>query len=109
MAFEKFYDAGAGGYERAFGHVSREFVPRLLAAARLAPGQRALDIATGTGIAAEMAAEAVGPSGHVLAADISRPMLDRARARRGGRANLPRALGGARALPLPEERFCGVL
>ena len=56
MGFEKFYDAGARGYDRTFGHVSRELIPRLLAAARLAPGQPVLDIATGTGIAAEMAA-----------------------------------------------------
>ena len=103
MAFEKFYDAGAGGYDRAFGHVSREFVPRLLAAARLAPGQRVLDIATGTGIAAEMAAEAVGPSGHVVAADISRPMLDRARERLGGLANISLAVeDGGRALSTAE-------
>jgi SAM-dependent methyltransferase len=71
--------ATAGGYDRAFGHVSREFVPPLLRAARLAPGQRVLDIATGTGAAAEIAAAVVGPSGHVVAADISRPMLEKGR------------------------------
>ncbi len=48
--------ATAGGYDRAFGHVSREFVPTLLRAARVAPGQWVLDIATGTGAAAEAAA-----------------------------------------------------
>ena len=109
MAFEKFYDAGAGGYDRAFGHVSREFVPRLLAAARLAPGQRVLDIATGTGIAAEMAAEAVGPSGHVVAADISRPMLDSARERLGGLANTSLAVEDGQALTMPDGSFDAVL
>jgi ubiquinone/menaquinone biosynthesis C-methylase UbiE len=109
MAFEKFYDAGAGGYDRVFGHVSREFVPRLLAAARLARGQRVLDIATGTGIAAEMAAEAVGPSGRVVAADISRPMLDGARERLGGLANTSLAVEDGQALTMPDGSFDAVL
>lgn len=109
MAFEKFYDAGAGGYDGVFGHVSREFVPRLLTAVRLAPGQRVLDIATGTGIAAEMAAEAVGPSGHVVAADISRPMLDRARERLGRLANTSLAVEDGQALTTPDGSFDAVL
>lgn len=109
MLFEKFYDAGAGGYDRVFGHVSREFVPRLLAAARVAPGQRVLDIATGTGIAAEMATEAVGPSGHVTAADISKPMLERARQRLGRFANTSVLDEDGQALTLPEESFDAVL
>ena len=48
--------ATAGGYDRAFGRVSRDFLPTLLRAARLAPGMRVLGIATGTGLAAEAAA-----------------------------------------------------
>jgi SAM-dependent methyltransferase len=109
MAFEKFYDAGAGGYDQVFGRVSREFVPRLVEAARLAPGQRVLDIATGTGIAAEMAAEAVGPSGRVVAADISRPMLDRARERLGGLAQVSLAVEDGQALTMPDASFDAVL
>lgn len=109
MLFEKFYDAGAEAYDRNFGHVSREFVPRLLAAARVEPGQRVLDIATGTGIAAEIAAEAVGPSGHVVAADISRPMLDRARERLGRLANTSVSHEDGQALSLPDGSFDAVL
>lgn len=37
---ERFGTASAGGYDRGFGHVSREFIPALLRAVRLAPGQR---------------------------------------------------------------------
>ena len=38
-------------------------------------GERVLDVATGTGAAALMAADRVGPRGLVLGVDISLPML----------------------------------
>jgi ubiquinone/menaquinone biosynthesis C-methylase UbiE len=72
MAEELSYRAKAAAeYDRAFAHVSTHFVPSLLRAARLAPGMRVLDIATGTGLAAEPALAIVGPAGHVTAADVS--------------------------------------
>ena len=83
-----FYDAGAPGYDQIFGFASREYVPTLLRMARLAPGQQVLDIATGTGVAAEAASKMVGSSGLVVAADISVPMLDEARKRLGGLSNV---------------------
>ncbi|MDO4264016.1 MAG: methyltransferase domain-containing protein [Deinococcus sp.] len=43
------------------------------------PGERWLDVATGTGAAARALAAAVGPGGAVLATDLSAPMLDVAR------------------------------
>ncbi|SMX24935.1 class I SAM-dependent methyltransferase [Boseongicola aestuarii] len=39
-------------------------------------GERILDIGSGAGALSLMAAEAVGPTGHVLATDISKPLLD---------------------------------
>jgi ubiquinone/menaquinone biosynthesis C-methylase UbiE len=61
MSEELSYRAEAAGeYDRAFSHVSAYFLPFLLRAARLAPGQRVLDVATGTGIAAEAALGVVG-------------------------------------------------
>jgi ubiquinone/menaquinone biosynthesis C-methylase UbiE len=47
----------------------------LLAAAGLTVGQTVLDVAAGTGGLAVMAASRVGPSGRVIATDISLPML----------------------------------
>jgi ubiquinone/menaquinone biosynthesis C-methylase UbiE len=61
----------AAEYDRAFAHVSSHFLPFVLRAARLAPGHRVLDVATGTGISAEAALTTVGPSGSVVATDIS--------------------------------------
>src|SRR6185295_3669194 len=54
---------------------SELYVPRLLEAVEIGSGQRILDVATGTGAAALMAADRVGPRGQVVAVDISLPML----------------------------------
>ena len=74
-----FHSEAAAEYDRAFAHVTSQFLPFVLRAARLAPGNRVLDVATGTGISAEAALDAVGPRGSVLAADISREMVETAR------------------------------
>src|SRR5215469_3100985 len=58
-----------------------EMLEQLLAAAQPAPGEHVLDIGCGTGVTTEPYAKAVGPTGHVTAADISTPMLDAARQR----------------------------
>ncbi len=105
----QFRDTAAAGYDRAVGRVTRHFIPPLLRAARLAPGMRALDIATGTGLAAEAAAEAVGPSGHVVAADISPAMVERARERLGGMPNVSFAVEDGQALSFPDASFDAVL
>ena len=72
MAQQLSYRAeAAAGYDRAFGSISGQFLPALLHAARVGPGYKVLDVATGTGVAAEAAIEAVGPSGAVVATDLS--------------------------------------
>jgi ubiquinone/menaquinone biosynthesis C-methylase UbiE len=109
MSGRSHYDAGAGGYDRGFGAVSAEFIPALLRAAGVATGQRVLDIATGTGIAARAAAAVVGPSGQVVAADISATMLDQARTRLGGLANVAFAHEDGESMSFPDGSFDAVL
>jgi ubiquinone/menaquinone biosynthesis C-methylase UbiE len=71
MANELAYnDEAAAEYDRAFAHVSSHFLPFLLSAAGVAAGMKVLDIATGTGLAAAECLRAVGPTGHVVAADL---------------------------------------
>ena len=72
-----FRSEAAALYDQAFADVTAYFMPFLLRAAAVAPGMRVLDIATGTGLSAEAALAAVGPTGHVTAADISPAMVAR--------------------------------
>jgi ubiquinone/menaquinone biosynthesis C-methylase UbiE len=109
MAELQFRESAAAGYDRAVGHMTRQLIPPLLRAARLTPGMRVLDIATGTGIAAEAAAEVVGPSGQVVAADVSPAMVERARERLGGLPNVAFAVEDGQHLALPDESFDAVL
>jgi ubiquinone/menaquinone biosynthesis C-methylase UbiE len=102
-------EAAAAGYDRTFAHVSSRFVPALLRAAGVAPGMRVLDIATGTGLVAEAALAAVGPSGHVTAADLSPAMAGRARARLGGPPNVTIAVEDGQALSFPDAGFDAVV
>lgn len=64
------YDRLGARYLAAAGARS-ELAAALLAAARLEPGQRVLDLASGPGLLAREAAPVVGPDGLVIASDIS--------------------------------------
>ena len=102
-------DEAAAGYERAFAHISMHFVPFLLRAAQLTTGMRVLDIATGTGLAAEAALTTVGLTGHVTAADISPAMVEKARERLGKASNALVSVEDGQALSFPGESFDAVL
>ena len=68
------------------------------------PGDRALDVATGTGdLALELAAR-VGPSGEVVGSDFAEEMLARARAK-AGEATVRFEWGNALALPYDAASF----
>ena len=81
---------------------------RAVALAAPAPGDRVLDVATGTGDLAFGLAGAVGPSGTVLATDFSERMLEVARAkaaRRGVGPSLSFSPANALALPFADDEF----
>jgi len=72
----------AGTYDEVY--VPRIFIPwarLLLERAALQPGESVLDIATGPGTVARLAAEQVGPQGRVVGADFSEAMITIARAK----------------------------
>jgi ubiquinone/menaquinone biosynthesis C-methylase UbiE len=104
-----FKDEAASTYDRAFAHVSTHFLPFLLRAARLEPSQRVLDVATGTGIAAEAALAVVGPCGHVTAIDVSQAMVDRARQRLAGSSNTSVVVEDGQSLSFDDGTFDAVL
>jgi ubiquinone/menaquinone biosynthesis C-methylase UbiE len=109
MAELVFKREAAAEYDRAFAHVTRYFMPFVLRAAHIVPGMRILDIATGTGLSAEAALDAVGSAGHVTAADISPEMADLARARLRDAPNIFVAVENGQALSFPERSFDAVL
>lgn len=77
---------------------------RAVRAARLRPGMRALDVATGTGKVAEGLWREVQPGGEVVGIDFSEGMLARARGRLG-RPGLEFRWGDALDLPVPDATF----
>lgn len=86
------------------------WAPGLLDLAELRAGQRVLDVATGTGVVARLAARRVAPGGTVTGVDLNEGMLKTAR-----RVPLPPGLtvdwrhGSALALPFPNGVFDVVL
>src|ERR1700730_14023651 len=104
-----FKDEAAAEYDRAFAHVTAHFMPFLLRAAHLAPGMRVLGIATGTGLSAEAALAAVGPTGHVMAADVSPAMVEKARERLGNAPNASVSVEDGQALSFADCSFDVVL
>ncbi|NZA27806.1 methyltransferase domain-containing protein [Luteimonas sp. SJ-92] len=84
---------------------------RMLELAAVAPGQRVLDIATGIGEPALLAAARVGPRGRVLATDCSPRMLAIARERAAGLglANVDFLEMDARELEFPDDSFDAAL
>jgi ubiquinone/menaquinone biosynthesis C-methylase UbiE len=82
----------------------------LLAVARLPPGERVLDVGTGTGIVARLAAPNVGPTGSVAGLDVSPAMLSVARAMAAEEGlSIDWREGQAEALPYPDRGFDLVL
>lgn len=93
--------------ENGAQHVSR----RMLELAGVQPGDRVLDIATGIGEPALLAASRVGPAGRVVATDLSSRMLDIARERAAALAltNVQFMEADAERLDFPDGSFDAVL
>jgi ubiquinone/menaquinone biosynthesis C-methylase UbiE len=96
------------GYNRigarylAAADARRELVEGLLAAAQLAPGQRVLDLASGPGLLARAASEAVGVAGIAVASDIAEGQLACC-------PGLARVAADGEALPFADASFDRVL
>lgn len=98
-------------YERwAVPFILGPWVPSLLDLAGLRPGEHVLDIATGTGVVARLAARRVNPGGTVAGLDLNEAMLEEAK-----RLPLPPGLtidwrqGSALALPFADGMWDVVL
>jgi demethylmenaquinone methyltransferase / 2-methoxy-6-polyprenyl-1,4-benzoquinol methylase len=98
------FDRIAGVYDRLNTVMTvgldRRWRERAADLAGVGPGDRALDVATGTGDLALELARRVGPDGEVVGCDFSEEMLAHARAKAGG---APVRFEWANALSLPYD------
>jgi SAM-dependent methyltransferase len=83
----------------------------LVALAKLRPGERVLDVACGTGVVARLAAERVGPEGHITGLDLNEGMLEVARSQPipAGAAAVAWVQSSALGMRVPDSSFDVVL
>jgi ubiquinone/menaquinone biosynthesis C-methylase UbiE len=101
------WDLAAADYEALWMAQLACAHTELVARAALAPGERVLDVACGTGLVAFDAAKAVAPDGQVVGIDLSGRMVEAARseAQRRQLINASFARMDAECLQLPDASF----
>jgi ubiquinone/menaquinone biosynthesis C-methylase UbiE len=104
------WDLAVKDYDQFFVPLLRHCSERCIDLLDLQPGERVLDVATGTGIAAFMASERVGPRGQVVATDISQKMVEatQSAADRRSITNVQCERIDAEDLPYPDASFDAV-
>jgi len=100
----------AGGWERWDPFFERQMVflnHRLIADARVRPGMHVLDLGSGTGYPALLAAQTVGPNGSVVGIDLAEQMLAVARRKAAslGLSNVTLRTGDVTTLPFGAASF----
>ena len=105
------WDLAVADYDLYFVPLLKHCSERCIDLLDLKPGERVLDVATGTGVAAFMAAESVGPQGEVVATDISQKMVDSisAEGERRGLTNMRFERVDAEELGYPDGSFDAVM
>jgi SAM-dependent methyltransferase len=78
---------------------------KVIEALALKPGERVLDVGCGAGATSLQLADVVGPDGAVAGADISATLLEAARGRAAGRANVRFVEADAQAYPFEAGAF----
>jgi demethylmenaquinone methyltransferase/2-methoxy-6-polyprenyl-1,4-benzoquinol methylase len=103
------FDRIAGVYDRMnavmTAGLDRRWRSRAADLAAVGPGDRVLDVATGTGDLALELARRVAPSGEVVGSDFAEAMLERAREKAAGRPHVHFEWGDALALDHPDDAF----
>ena len=88
----EFWNGKAGGHwaeeQERIDAMLAPVLDMLIPQAKVKPGEAILDVGCGTGASSIELAKLVGPKGEVIGLDVSAPMLERARERGKGIANL---------------------
>jgi ubiquinone/menaquinone biosynthesis C-methylase UbiE len=105
------WNKAVGAYQRVLLGVLEPYSQPLLDLARIRPGMRVLDVATGPGEPALSIARLVGPQGKVVGIDLSENMAQAAQAtaRERGLANVEFRAMDAERLEFPDAHFDVVL
>ena len=105
------WDKAVGEYEAGWREQLEPAQSMMLDLAALAPGERVLDVACGTGLVSFRARDAVGPWGRVLGTDISGAMVEQARRRAEdeGARNIAFERHDAEKLAIDSEPFDAAL
>jgi SAM-dependent methyltransferase len=105
------WDLCAERYDRWLTSPFTPFSQKLVSLAQLERGQKVLDVATGSGLAAFLSVRLVGPEGQVIGTDLSDVMIQLARERASaeGLDNVEFVQMDAERLEFPSESFDAVL
>ena len=105
------WDRAVDHYERLWSLQLRPAHDRLIEVAQLRSGARVLEISCGTGLVTWPLADLVGPTGRVVATDISERMVERtaAEAARRGLGQVSCRRVGAESIDEPDDTFDAVV
>jgi SAM-dependent methyltransferase len=94
-------------WHKQTAELTRGATQALIEGAQLRPGMNVLDLASGVGDPALSVAEAVGPTGHVVATDLGPGMIALAEelARERGLRNIEFRVANGESLPFPDQSF----
>ena len=106
MSRKEYFNQAAENWDQKYCTPKLEaFLEKIVPTFGLKPGQRVLDLGTGTGVLIPSLIRAVGPFGSVTAIDYAEKMIQRCRAKYSHLNNVTIQLQDVEELDLPSESF----
>jgi ubiquinone/menaquinone biosynthesis C-methylase UbiE len=109
MSRQEFFNDAAATWDQRFqSRELTEFLSQLVSTFNLKPGQKILDIGTGTGILVPFLLKAVGPTGHVTAVDYAEKMVEICKSKYAHLPNISFEVQRVEKLDFPSASFDAV-